>query len=151
MTTLTLTKWEKYYPDIGNNRELPAEERVWLEVERGLSPRARQGFYAQVDDALEAPVVEGSPSLAHRVAGVLSMHVRYGVEPLKHEGGEVVDLEGYFSLCFELMNRGQRGPFGDLMSLVMKANSFSKEDADFFEPPSGTAPGTSGGLAPATV
>ena len=35
--------------------------------------------------------------------------------------------------------------------LVAKANSFSAEDASFFERPSGTAPGTSGGLAPATV
>lgn len=154
MTTLTLTKWEKYFPDIGNNRELPAEERVWLEVERGLSTRAREGFGKALVEVLQgagAEQPEGAPSFAHRVSAALSMHVRYGKEPLKHEGGEVTTLEGYVELVMVLLLSGQRQHYDELISLVLKANSFSKEDADFFVRPSGTAPGTSGGLAPATV
>lgn len=153
MTTLKLTKWEKYFPDIGNNRELPAEKRVYLEVERGISTRARQGFYVALNEVLKSPgeAQEGAPSFAHRVAGALSMHVKYGSEPLKHEEGEVTTLEQYVELVALQFERGQRQCYEDLIALVGKANSFSQEDADFFERPSGTAPGTSGGLAPATV
>lgn len=146
MTTLTLTKWEKYFPDIGNNRALPVEGRVYLEVERGLSTRAREAFYRQVAEVFGTQA-EGK-SLSHRLAAVLSMHVKYGAEPLKHEGGEVTTLEGYVELVEDL---GQRAWLDELLGLVKKANSFGKEDADFFAPASGTAPGTSGGLAPATV
>lgn len=153
MTTLTLTKWDKYFPDIGNNRALPVKERVFLEVERGLSPRARQGFYVALNEVLKSSgeTQEGAPSYAHRVAGTLSMHVRYGSEPLKHEEGEVTTLEQYVELVALQFDRGQRQYYEELIALVAKANSFSQEDADFFVRPSGTAPGTSGGLAPATV
>jgi hypothetical protein len=154
MTTLTLTKWEKYFPDIGNNRALPVEGRVYLEVERGLSTRQRQGFYvalAEVMKGVDGAQPEGAPSLAHRIAATLSMHVRYGAEPLKHEGGEVTTLEGYVELVFEMFDRGQRRDFDELIGLVRKANSFGGEDADFFARPSGTAPGTSDGLSQPTV
>ncbi len=147
MTTLTLTHWDKYYPDIGNNRALPVEGRVYLEVERGLSTRAREAFYRQVAEVFGTQQVEGK-SLSHRLAAVLSMHVKYGAEPLKHEGGEVTTLEGYVELVEDL---GQRAWLDELLGLVKRANSLSKEDADFFERPSGTAPGTSGGLLAATV
>lgn len=151
MTTLTLTKWEKYYPDLGNNRALPVEGRVFLEVERGLSTRAREAFYREVMavfSSASVPQAEGAPSFSHRLAAVLSMHLRFGSEPLKHEGGSVTTLEQYVELVFDL---GQQALLDELIGLVRKANSFGKEDADFFERPSGTAPGTSGGLAPATV
>lgn len=148
---LTLTRWDKYYPDIGNNRALPVEGRVYLEVERGLSTRAREAFYREVMavfSSASVPQAEGVPSFPHRLAAVLSMHVKYGAEPLKHEGGEVTTLEGYVELVLDL---GQQSLLDELIGLVRKANSFGKEDADFFVRPSGTAPGTSGGLSPATV
>jgi hypothetical protein len=154
MTTLTLTKWEKYYPDIGNNRALPPEGRVYLEVERGLSTRARDGFGRALMEVLRgagAEQPEGAPSLAHRVSAALSMHVRYGAEPLKHEEGEVTTLEQYVELVMLLLLSGQRQHYDELIGLVLKANSFTSEDASFFERPSGTAPGTSGGLSAATV
>jgi hypothetical protein len=148
---LTLTKWEKYFPDIGNNRALPVEGRVYLEVERGLSTRQREGFYREVVAVLasaQQPQTKDAEPFTHRLAGVLSMHVRFGAEPLKHEAGEVKTLEEYVALVMDLPGTGY---FDELVGLVRKANSFGKEDADFFERPSGTAPGTSGGLSAATV
>lgn len=142
---LTLTQWERYYPDIGNNRSLPPGERVWLEVERGLSTRVREGFTKQLTEVFATAEAEG---FFHRLTAVLSEHLRFGSEPLRHEGGEVTTLEGYVELVFDLGNQRYTD---DLLSLVRRANSFGKQDADFFERPSGTAPGTSDGLAPATV
>jgi hypothetical protein len=142
---LQLTQWEKYFPDIGNNRSLPAAQRVYLEVERGLSSRARDGFYRALADVFATAETEG---FLHRLAAVLSTHVRFGSEPLKHEGGEVATLEQYVELVFDL---GHQRYTDDLLGLVRRANSFGKQDADFFERPSGTAPGTSDGLSPATV
>jgi hypothetical protein len=142
---LELTQWEKYFPDIGNNRALPAAQRVYLEVERGLSTRVREGFAKQLAEVFATAEADG---FLHRLAAVLSLHVRFGTEPLKHEGGEVTTLEGYVELVFDL---GSQRYTDDLLGLVRRANSFGKQDADFFERPSGTAPGTSDGLPPATV
>lgn len=145
MTTLKLTQWERYHPDIGDNRALPAEKRFFLEVERGLSTRAREGFTKQLAEVFDTAETDG---FFHRLAAALSLHVRFGTEPLRHEGGEVKTLEEYVELLFDLRNQRY---IDDLLSLVRRANSFGKQDADFFERPSGTAPGTSDGLAPATV
>lgn len=142
---LELTQWEKYYPDIGNNRALPAEGRVYLEVERGLSVRQRVGYAKQLGDVLATTAEDG---FEHRLTGVLSMHVKFGKEALKHEDGEVTTLEQYVTLVNGL---GLVRYINELLWLVAKANSFSTEDASFFERPSGTAPGTSDGLSTATV
>lgn len=142
---LELTQRERYFPDIGNNRALPVGERVWLEVERGLSTRQREGFARQLAEVFATVETEG---FTHRLAAVLSLHVRFGTEPLRHEGGEVKTLEEYVALVFDLGNQRYTD---DLLGLVRRANSFGKQDADFFERPSGTAPGTSDGLSPATV
>lgn len=141
---LELTQWERYYPDVGNNRALPKEGRVYLEVERGLSTRQREAFA----HALQEVTATAGEGFAHLLAACLSQHVRYGSEALKHEGGEVTTLEGYVALLLDL---GHRRYLEELLGLVQRANSFSAEDASFFERPSGTALGTSGGLAPATV
>jgi hypothetical protein len=142
---LELTQWEKYFPDIGNNRALPVGERVYLEVERGLSTRQREGFTKQLAEVFATAETDG---FFHRLAAALSLHVRFGTGPLKHEAGEVTTLEGYVELLFDL---GNQRYIDDLFGLVRRANSFGKQDADFFERPSGTAPGTSDGLSPATV
>jgi hypothetical protein len=148
---LELTKWDKYYPDLGNNRALPVEGRVYLEVERGLSTRAREAFFREVlavFSSASEPQTEGAPTFPHRLAAVLSMHLRFGKEPLRHEGGEVTTLEDFVALLLDL---GQQEYLDEVIGLVRKANSFGKQDADFFARPSGTAPGTSDGLPPATV
>lgn len=141
---LELTQWERYYPDVGNNRVLPKEGRVYLEVERGLSTRQREAFAK----SLQEVTANAGEGFAHRLTACLSQHIRYGMEALQHEDGEVTTLEGYVTL---LLEREYRRYLEELIGLVGKANSFSAEDASFFERPSGTAPGTSGGLAPATV
>ncbi len=141
---LELTQWDKYFPDIGNNRTTKGA-RVYLEVERGLSLRRRAGFYKGLSEVLNAG---DSGTLTHRLAAHLSQHVRFGAEPLKHEEGEVTTLEGYVELVMLL---GHQRYLDELFGLVRKANSFGGEDADFFERPSGTAPGTSDGLSQPTV
>jgi hypothetical protein len=143
---LELTQWDRYYPDIGNNRALPEGGRVWLEVERGLSTRQREGFKKALVEVFGTVSEEG---FTHRLAGLLSTHLRFGTEPLRHEDGEVTTLEGYVELVFN--NRSNRRYTSELLGLVGKANSFDAEAASFFERPSGTAPGTSDGLSPATV
>jgi hypothetical protein len=142
---LELTQWEKYFPDIGNNRALPAAQRVYLEVERGLSVRSRTRHAKAIKEVLATSADDG---FEHRLAAVLSQHLKWGNEPLRHEEGEVTTLEGYVQLVNGL---GLLRYIDELIWLVAKANSFSAEDASFFERPSGTAPGTSDGLNPATV
>lgn len=142
---LTLTQWEKYYPDIGSNRAAPKEKRVFLEVERGLSTRQREGFAKQL-----AEVYEGeSETFLHRLTATLSMHLRFGSEPLAWEGGTVTTLEQYVQLVFVELRHPRY--MKELLELVGTANSFNGRDADFFERPSGTAPGTTEGLAARTV
>lgn len=141
---LTLTTWEKYVPDIGNNRSLPKEEQVHLLVERGLSLRQREAFEKEMRDAFEA-----SPeTLVHRVSAALSMHVKWGGEPLRWEGGTVTSLEEYAQLV--LVELRHQRYVNELLGLVRLANSFGPEAALPFERPSGTAPGTEG-LKPPTV
>lgn len=142
---LQLTQWEKYYPDVGANRQAPKEKRFFLEVERGLSTRQREGFAKQLAD-----LSEGDPAtFTHRLTAALSMHLRWGSEPLTWEGGTVSTLEQYVHLiAIELKNLRY---YQELLGLVGHANSFSTRDADFFERPSGTAPGTTEGLAARTV
>lgn len=145
MPSLQLTQWDRYYPDIGDNRQLPEAQRVYLEVERGLSVRQREGFLRNLNEALSGDDAE----LVHRLAAVLSQHVRFGAEALQWEGGSVTTLEGYVRLvCFEL---GLQRYSTELLSLVPVANSLSGEAAGFFVRPSGTAPGTSDGLPLPTV
>lgn len=142
---LTLTQWERYYPDIGSNRAAPKEKRVFLEVERGLSVRQREGFAKQLSEVNEGD----SEGFLHRLTAALSMHLRFGSEPLTWEGGTVTTLEQYVQLvAVELKNLRY---YHELLGLVGTANSFTTRDADFFERPSGTAPGTTEGLAARTV
>lgn len=141
---MKLSQWEKYFPDVGTNRQEPT--RFYLEVERGLSIRAREGFYKNLQEALATGGTDGS--FAHRLAAALSMHVRFGSEPLKWEEGEVTTLEQYVETLLQL---GSRRYLYELLGLVRKANSFGGDEADFFERLSGGAPGTTEGLTPRAV
>lgn len=144
---LTLTQWDRYEMDIGGNRALPKEERVFLEVERGLSVRQREAYGRALAEALG---VAGEGDWLHRLAGVLSMHLRWGGVALRWEGGEVTTLEGYARLVFEELALPRYRD--ELLYLVGKANSWSSEAAQLFERPSGTALGTrTDGLPPPTV
>lgn len=138
MTTLSLTQWETYYPDIGDNLQRPKEGRVSLQVERGLSVRQREAFAQEMARAFEAKPEE----VPHRVAAALSMHVRWGGEPLRWEAGEVTTLEGYVQLL--LVELRHQRYVDELLGLVRKANSFGPDASLPFERPSGTAPGTEG-------
>jgi len=146
---LTLTQWDRYELDIGNNRELPKAERVFLEVERGLSVRQREAFLKALGDALGI-VREGRDKELHGLMEALSMHLRWGGVPLRWEGGEVTTLEGYVRLVFVELALGRYT--NELLQLVLRANSWDAEAAQLFERPSGTALGTgTTGLPPPTV
>lgn len=144
MPELLLEQWDRYEPDVGNNRELPKQSRVFLLVERGLSVRQREAYAKE----LQAAFTGDAAGLTHRLAAVLSMHLKWGGEALKHAEGEVTTLEQYL----ELVNSRPGVPWTEeLLGLVLRANSFGREDAQLFERPSGTAPGTPEGLPPPTV
>jgi hypothetical protein len=145
---LTLTQWDRYELDIGNNRELPKAERVFLEVERGLSVRQREAFSKALGEALGVLGVDDDA--LHKLAAVLSMHLRWGGVPLRWEGGEVTTLEGYARLVFVELALSRYTQ--ELLRLALRANSWDSEAAQLFERPSGTALGTGmTGLPPPTV
>lgn len=145
---LTLTQWDRYELDIGNNRELPKDERVFVTVERGLSVRQREAYARNLGEALSKVGLEDNAF--HGLAAVLSMHVKWGGVSLRWEGGEVTTLEEYVRLLFVELALGRYTQ--ELLGLVHRANSWSAEAAQLFERPSGTALGTrTDGLPPPTV
>jgi len=97
MPTLTRTyRWERFEPHLGDNLELPAGRRFYLELASGLSKAQLEAFGMAHREAMkETPEASVAPT-----AKALESYVRLGAEPLVVDGQPVDTLEKYVGLCF---------------------------------------------------
>lgn len=121
-----MKRWERYAPDIGNNRELPDGERLELEVRTRLSrdelvdwSRRVQGVVGGGDNAATVKVLEECVRLVgtHRI-----------------DDKPVTTLLEYYEIITSLLDVSH---FKELLAVVTKLNTFSGDDAVFSERLSG--------------
>ena len=130
------TTWRTWYPDVGDNRALPEEERLALEVQTGLTA-------TQLDDAraryLEA--IKAMPPAASvedvRLISVKAAVAGYGelVRVVgKHtiDGAPVESFEGYFAVLAQAADAGAAA-LGDVAATVRRFNDFGGPD-ELFSP-----------------
>lgn len=130
-----LWRWERFEPDLGDNREL--ERPFFLEIAVGLTKLQLQELRDALDQSRERPVPEGvSPAEAHAavLAELLEPYVRLGAEPLHANGKQVQSLGEYLALCAQLVDTAN---LMEVMLAVRQANSMSGEKSLFFERLSG--------------
>ena len=127
MATLErLYRWERFAPDIGNNREL--EQPFYLELAVGLTKEQMTELRAKVTEAM-------SPDDRDvRLAEALSAYVRLGAEPLLIDGKPVSTLQEYFATCATLVNAAN---LLEVPRAFAEANSFGGMSEVFFERLSG--------------
>lgn len=131
MANLTRTyQWQRYVPDLGDNRELPRP--FFLRVASGLSlvqlAELETGF-----KGLDRPW-ESTAELAAHLALLFAPYVVFGDEPLTLEGKPIETLQGYLELIIGLA--GQRA-FLELFETIRSYNTFTAKDALFSGRPSG--------------
>jgi len=145
VATLTrLWQWQKFVPDLGDNKEQPSP--FYLEVAAGLTVGERQALAATLAGAL-APLSEtedyeaGVALFAKQAAEALAPFVRLGKEPLEAGGKPIDSLEAYLGLVARLPGLLH---WGELTEAVRTANSLEGLQALFSERRSGGSGGTRG-------
>jgi len=95
MAELTRTfKWEKFVPDLGDNRNL--EKPFFFEVASGLSKlefKEAMGIWSQLAGT--------EADMCAKAAASLAPYVRLGSEPLSVSGQPITTLEAYLALTIE--------------------------------------------------
>lgn len=124
-----LNRWTPFVPDIGNNRDLPAEQQFVLEVASGLPKETLLAFSA----AIAAAPDEGETKDDHAIKE-LAKHVRVVGGPHTLGGKEIKDLPDYARLCLTLNGNYN---LRELFAAVGYFNSISGDDALFSERRSG--------------
>ena len=125
----SLQRWVAFVPDIGNNRALPPEQQLVLEVVSSLSKEA----LLQFSEDLKAPPKEGETADEARIR-VLTQHVRLVGGPHSLGGHVVSTLAEYVRVCINLAGHYN---LRELFAAVGYFNSFSSTDALFSERLSG--------------
>lgn len=139
MANLTrLFRWEKFVPDLGDNKEQP--KPFFLEVASGLSIIERQ----DVGNALKVAMEElkddfTTDAYAARAAVALQDVVRMGPEPLTVKGAPVASLEEYFRLVLPFPGAPN---WFEVLRAVTDSNSSEGAKALFFARHSGGSVGT---------
>lgn len=127
MANLTTKRWERYVPDLGNNRELPEGERLELEVATGLTAAEMQALAeatrgAAGDDALQV------------LAGVLEPHVRVRGGPHTINDAEVRTLGDYLKAVASLADGYN---VAEVTTALVRANTLTRDDELFSQRQSG--------------
>lgn len=157
-----LFRWERFEPDLGNNRELPPKARFYVEIAVGLTkerlrdlgekwvaawPNPKAIEVAVVVDEVVAtdltpaePLPLGPPR-AERLAAVFANIIRMGKEPLSFEGKPITTLAEYFELCGTLSNVLN---LIELQRALIEANGVTGMQELFFERLSGGFTSTGG-------
>lgn len=128
MANLTTLRWERYVPDIGDNRALPEAERLELEVATGLTAAQLQG----IATAMSEPLKPEETQVA-RMADVLSAYVRVRG---KHSinGAPVETLAQYLAAVAVL---GDSYNVLELTQALRRVNSLTEDDELFSRRQSG--------------
>lgn len=125
----TLQRWVAFVPDIGNNRALPPDQQLVLEVASSLPKEAMLRF----GDEIKAPPKEGETKDDATIR-VLGQYLRVAGGPHSLGGHVVSNLGDYMRVCIGLAGHYN---LRELFSAVGYFNSLSSTDALFSERLSG--------------
>lgn len=131
MPELVTTRFERFVPDIGNNRQeaspffLEVASNLPLPEMDALEQRLRS--LSQFNPSDESQFIQG-------VLGALGDTVKMGTEPLTVNGEAITDLAGYIALSLRVSGLG---PLWELFRAVRTYNSVEGVRALFYERSSG--------------
>lgn len=141
-------RWVRFEPDLGNNLELPPEERFYLEIASSLTKeQLTEAFLtlkAEMESVAETAKAEGRAETAAELAGAITKgigeYVRTG--PLTVDGVKVDGLSGY--LEHVVAGLADQGGYNieEVTVQLRRVNSFTGSRALFYERLSGGATST---------
>lgn len=138
MASIRAWKWERFVPDIGDNR---AQERpFFFRIKSGISKVEFRDFLQRVTQ-----MKTGGENALETIMAVFTDLVELGDEPLSINGVEVKTLSEYFERISENLNAQ---PYFELLGAVKDFNSLEGTRSLFFERLSG---GTASTVTPATA
>lgn len=129
MANLTTQRWERYIPDLGDNRQQPEAQRLELEVASGLTTAQMQGL----SESLQKQPEEGQTQL-DILAAALSPFVRLRGGPHTINGEKVESLADYFRAIYAL---GDKFHVHEVTRTLQLANSLTEDDEVFSRRQSG--------------
>lgn len=135
----TLGRWEKYVPNLGDNRE--QEKPFFLLVQADLTIQAYSAFLGRFQAWLETPGDEPVSTFV----GVFDGLVKMGSEPLSINGEPVTDFPGYVKVLLSLTGIDL---VLELVQVIRHYNSVEGTRELFFERLSGGRFTTLTGLVP---
>lgn len=130
MANLSLRRWVQFVPDIGNNRTLPREEQVLLEVAASLTKEE----LIHLREQMKEPATQAGEGADDARIRVLGEYVRLGNGPHVLGGVEVRDIADYARVCLKMTDQYN---LRELFSAVGYFNSLAGGDALFSERRSG--------------
>ncbi len=128
MELTRLFRWERYEPNIGNNRQLEPAGRFYVDLAVGLAKAQLADLAAKYDAALKEKISSVPMAEAY------GPFVRMGSEPLVYEGKPVATLAEYLALCEVPENACN---LVELPRALLEANSVAGNSELFFERLSG--------------
>jgi hypothetical protein len=138
-----LSRWHKWEPGLGNNRELPEAERFVLLVAAGLTKTELDAWRENFTSAAESAIGETEEARANAqldaYARALETVVRMGAVPLTVDGRPVATLRDY---CALLLAQPSLIEWQELIAAVVHFNSYEGAREVFSVRPSGGSAGT---------
>lgn len=126
MANLTTKRWERYVPDLGDNRELPEGQRLELEVATGLTAAEMQAL------AEATRAVTGDDAIA-ALGAVLEPYVRVrGAHTIN--GADVRTLPEYLKAVASLADGYS---VAEVTTALVRANTLTRDDEVFSQRQSG--------------
>lgn len=130
MANLSLRRWVQFVPDIGNNRSLPREEQVLLEVAASLTKEE----LIHLREQMKEPTLKEGETHDDASIRVMSEFIRLANGPHTLGGLEVKDIGDYARVCLKMTDQYN---LRELFSAVGYFNSLAGGDALFSERRSG--------------
>lgn len=146
MASLTLSRWERWEPDLGDNLQLPESKRFFLELRSGLSKLdlaafiEKQPVLRKASKDVEDDEARAWDEFAEAWTAHLAPNVRLGTEPLVVDGAPIEGLGGLVRLYFTQANLAQWTELLD--AFVSGVNSVTGRRELFSGRPSGGTSGT---------
>jgi|GEM_PF-7118872 len=129
-----LHRWEKYVPNLGENRSL--ENPFYLEIASSLSKQEYTDFmdrWGRVKEKLSESE-EDPAKAAEAFVWIVGDTVRLGSEPLSIQGKPITDLKSYFEAVL-----GLAGTYNihEMLGVIARFNSVEGTRELFYEQASG--------------
>lgn len=135
MATLSRNRWERYVPDLGENRSLAEADRLELELASGLTAEELSSLREQMAEAVEVGAAGGGRAkVAAAFATALEGRVRLRGGPHVLDGREVKTLAEYLDVVATIADGYSLYEVG---TALIEANVFGGRDELFSQRRSG--------------